>query len=148
PAGDYTKMYILASANDDTKGDFVVDDKTCTLNVQGWSGYVGQFYNRKFALDGETVTNIDKPYFKKDNIAWYASHRHQAYPSKNEAYQYTYIYKYEIDLPRNAKSITLPKNNRIKIFAISLAKDEPAGTNAVQSLTDDFTNSSAFVLKK
>jgi alpha-mannosidase len=147
PSGDFTKAYILASATDDTKGDFIVDDQTYPLNIQNWTGYIGQFYNRRFALDQETVIKIDKPFLKGDNIAWFASHRHLAYPSKNEAYQYTYIYKYEINLPKNAKSITLPNNERIKIFAISLTKDEVNNIKALQPLADDFSNSTPLILK-
>jgi alpha-mannosidase len=141
PSGDFTKVYVLASAREDTKGDFLIGTKTFPLSIQDWTGYIGQFYNRRFALDGETVTSIDKPFLKKDNIAWFASHRHLAYPSANEAYQYVYLYKYEISLPNGAKSVVLPKNQRIKVFAITAVNNGGGDVKALQPLTDDFTNS-------
>ena len=147
PSGDFTKVYILASATEDTKGDFMINNQTYPLNIQNWTGYIGQFYNRKFALDQETVTSIEKPYLKGDNIAWFASHCHLAYPSKNLAYQYSYIFKYEINLPPNAKTITLPENDKIKIFAISLAKNEVDDTRVLQPLSDDFSNSKPVELR-
>jgi alpha-mannosidase len=87
------------------------------------------------------MTSIEKPFLKGDNIAWFSSHRHNAYPSENEAYQYTYIYKYEIDVPKGAKTITLPENQKIKVFAITVAKNGSDDVRALQPLTDDFSNS-------
>jgi len=141
PSGDFTKVYLLVSATTDTKGDFIIGAQTTQLNIQCWTGYIGQFYNRRFALDGETVTSIKKPFLKGDNIAWFSSHRHNAYPSENEAYQYTYLYKYEIDVPKGAKTITLPENQKIKVFAITVAKNGSDDVRVLQPLTDDFSNS-------
>ena len=120
-------MYILAAADYDTKGEFVVEGKSIPLSIQGWTGYVGQYYNREFAKDGVTVTAVDSPYSKQDNIAWFASHRHQGYPSMNKAYEYSYLYKYEIELPSGVTKVTLPDNRRIKILAITVAKNDGEG---------------------
>ena len=107
PEGSYNRVYILAAATEDTQGDFKISNKVYPLSVQNWTGYIGQFYNREFALDGFTVTGIKSPYVKRDNIAWFASHCHLAYASKNLPYQYSYLYKYEINLPAGAKGIML-----------------------------------------
>lgn len=145
PAGTFNRLYILAAAGNDTEGNFVVDGKTYPLQIQGWTGFVGQFYNRQFALDGVTVTAVDSPFSKQDNIAWFASHVHQAYPTMNLPYQYCYLYKYEIDIPAGAKTVTLPNNERIKIVAMTVANDvEPA--KPLQPLYDNFANSKPFVL--
>lgn len=146
PAGEYTHLYILAAAGNDTEGDFLVDGKSFPLNIQGWTGFVGQFYNREFALDGVTVTAVDSPYSKQDNIAWFASHVHQAYPSMNEPYQYCYLYKYEIDLPAGAKTVTLPNNERIRILAMTVAKNDGERAKSLQPLYDNFKDSKPFIL--
>jgi len=146
PEGKYNHLYILAAANNDTKGDFVIDGNTYSLNIQKWTGFIGQFYNRKFALNGVTVTDINSPYSKQDNIAWFASHIHQAYPSMNKAYQYCYLYKYEIDIPDGAKMLELPNNDRIKILGITIAENDGAKVKSLQPLYDNFKESKPFVL--
>jgi alpha-mannosidase len=140
PGGDYTTLYLLASADEDTQGDFTVDQQAYPLKIQGWTGFIGQFYNREFAQDGYTVTGIEAPFSKQDNIAWFASHIHQTYPSENLAYQYCYLYKYEIRLPKGAKMINLPDNDKIKILAMTVAKGTGEVVTPLQPLYDDFQN--------
>jgi alpha-mannosidase len=70
-----------------------------------------------------------------------------AYPTKNDAYQYCYIYKYKINLRPGAKSITLPTNENIKIFAITVAKSKAGDAQPLQPLYDNFDDSKPFVLK-
>ncbi|MDP4275645.1 MAG: alpha-mannosidase, partial [Bacteroidota bacterium] len=147
PAGDYNKLYILASAEGRAIGDFLIDGQSFPLKIQNWRGYTGQFYNRRFAQDGVTVTRIDTPFLREDNIAWYASHYHAAYPSKNETYQYSYIFKYGINLPQGAKTITLPDNGRIKVFAITLVKAKGDDIKVLQPLYDDLNNCKPVALR-
>lgn len=73
-------------------------------------------------------------FIKPATLAWYASHHHDA-EGLNEPYQYSYLFVYALDLPKGAKSITLPDNAAIRIMAISAAKEEPAVTPA-QPLSD------------
>ncbi len=136
PSGQYNKLYILAAAARDTKGEVKVGNKTTQLGVQDWTGFVGQHYGRKLTEDNKTVTEITNAFTKRDNIAWYASHCHSA--KANEAYQYSYLYKYEINLPKGAKSVTLPKNGDIKIFAITVADNTNEDVTPLQPLYDDF----------
>jgi alpha-mannosidase len=84
---------------------------------------------------------------KKDNIAWFASHRHVGYPTKNNTYQYSYIYKYEINIPQSAKIITLPNNQKIKIFAITAAKRDAGDVIALQPLFDDIQTNTPIQLR-
>jgi len=148
PSGNYNKAYILAAAGGDVHGEFMVDTQTVNLAIQNWSGFVGQFYNRKFSADDKEVLDVKKPFVKNSNIAWYASHLHIGYPTKNEAYKYVYIYKYEIDLPANSTSITLPKNPGIKVFAITVSQNDKDDIRIMQTLTDDFKENKPFVLRK
>jgi len=138
PGGDYTTLYLLAASSEDTQGDFTIDQQVTPLKVQGWTGFIGQFYNREFAQNGYTVTGIETPFSKQDNVAWFASHIHQAYPSANLAYQYCYLYKYEIRLPKGAKTIKLPGNDKIKILAMTVAKETGEEVTPLQPLYDDF----------
>lgn len=141
PDGSFNRVCILAAATEDTQGDFKINDKVYPLAVQSWTGYIGQFYNRVFALDGHTVTDIKSPFVKQDNIAWFASHCHLAYASKNLPYQYSYLYKYEINLPAGAKQVTLPNNDKIKVIAITVAKGLAGEVKPLQPLYDEFKDS-------
>ncbi len=147
PSGNYNKVYILAAAAGDQKGEFLLGGQPVNLTIQNWTGFIGQFYNRKFAVNNRDVVGVEAPFVKNSNIAWYASHLHQRYPTKNEAYKYSYIYKYEIDLPKNATAITLPKNDKIKVFAITLAQKTGDDIQVLQPLTDDFKENKTYKLR-
>jgi len=147
PDGDYTKIYLLATASDDVKADFVVDGQTTSLSIQNWSGYIGQFYNRILSRDENSVLEMEKPYSKTDNIAWYASHTHSEYPMKNEAYQYCYLYKYEIIIPVGAKTITFPKDQKVKILSLTVAKPTAPSLNPLEPLYDNFKGNKEFKLR-
>ena len=145
PAGDFNKIYILAAATEDTQGDLKIGNQTIKLSVQDWTGWVGQHYSRTLAEKNTKVTEIINAYTKRDNIAWYASHRHS--PNANDAYQYSYLYKYEINLPKGTKSIVLPKNENIKIFAITIANKTNDDVTPLQPLYDDFKNNKPVKLR-
>jgi len=147
PSGNFNKVYILAAAAGDLKGEFLLGDQSVNLTVQNWTGFVGQFYNRKFAANNRDVVGVEAPFVKNSNIAWYASHLHQRYPTKNEAYKYSFIYKYEVGLPKGAATITLPKNEKIKVFAITLAQKTGDDIQVLQPLTDDFKENKSYKLR-
>jgi len=136
PAGKFNKLYILAAATQDTTGIVTVGNQRFKIGFQAWNGFIGQHYGRKLADHDRTVTALTNAYVKRDNIAWYASHSHS--PNGNLAYQYSYLYKYEIDIPKGAKSITLPKNENIKIFAITAVNKANEDITPLQPLYDDF----------
>lgn len=136
PAGEYNKLYFLAAATEDTQGALKVGNKTVNVGFQEWTGYVGQHYGRVLYFNNLKVASITNAFTKRDNIAWFVSHRHTA--DANDTYQYSYLYKYEISLPKGAKSVTLPKNDKIKIFAVTVANNQKDDIEPLQLLYDDF----------
>ena len=140
PEGNFSTLYILAAADRDTRANFVVGDQTRSLNIQQWEGFIGQWYSRQFAQDGYTVTSINAPFVKQDNIAWFASHIHRAYASANVSYHYCYLYKYGIPVSEGAKKLILPNNDAIKILAITAAKEKEE-VIPLQPLYDNFQDS-------
>jgi alpha-mannosidase len=145
PAGEYNKVYILAAATEDTQGDFKTGNQTIRLNIQNWNGYVGQHYKRDLYFNNLKVASIQNAFTKRDNIAWFASHRHM--PSANDTYRYSYLYKYELNLPKGAESLTLPVNNKIKIFAVTVANNSNDNIIPLQLLYDDFKNNKPVQLR-
>ncbi|RKY25130.1 MAG: alpha-mannosidase [Planctomycetota bacterium] len=154
PQGDYNRIYLLASATEDTSGVFKVGDSECELGVQCWTGYIGQYdtrvWDKKFGeidhtWDGK-LTGLEVGYIKRDNLAWFGGHRNNA-DGSFEAYHYSYIFKYALDMPAGTAKLTLPDNGAIKIFAVTVAKNENDSVRAAQPLYDDFTGRKPLLLR-
>jgi alpha-mannosidase len=80
------------------------------------------------------MTGILPGYVKRADVAWFSDHHHDA-AGENVPYGYSYLFSYAIDLPTGAKTMTLPKNSNVRIFAVSLANTNPELT-PVQPLYD------------
>ncbi len=148
PAGSYNRVYILAaSADGDQKATFDFGNKKVDLNVQEWTGFIGQWDNRQWSSKdtahdnyGE-MTGLKSGYIKRAELAWYSDHHHN--PSgENVAYAYSYLFGYVLDLPQGAKTFKLPDNDKIRILAISVANEYPRVT-PVQPLYDVLPSPSA-----
>ncbi len=160
PPGKYNRVYLLAAAaNGDQKATFRAGDKSVDLTIQDWTGFVGQWDDRIWRVTEEQIqqrpgapappagtiprtrTNIYgemlglRPGFiKRADIAWFSSHRNAADGSA-EAYAYSYLFAYVIDLPAGARTLALPDNDRIRILAITVA-DEPSTISPAHPLYD------------
>jgi alpha-mannosidase len=149
------------SPNPDVKATFKVGDKPVDLSIENWTGYIGQWDNRNWEMKDVQVP-INRPanapplpagapatrtvrqmeftgvltpgFIKRADVAWFASHRHDS-AGLNEAYAYSYLFAYAIDVPEGAKTLTLPDNERIRILAISVA-NEPAPVWPARPLYD------------
>ena len=144
PAGNFDHVYLLAAAADgDAKGTFKVGDRAVEQTVEDWGGYVGQWDNRLwkgpvpelvFAWPYEW-TGLTPGYTKRDTVAWYASHRHHP-ANGDEFYQYCYLFKYGFALPEGARTLTLPDNPAIRVFAVSVACNDHEGVRPAHPLYD------------
>ena len=131
PAGPYNRVYVLAaSANGDQKATFEVGGKKTDLDIQDWSGFIGQWDDRQWAGGDPThdkwgqMTGLKPGFIKRADLAWYASHHHDA-AGKNVDYSYSYLFGYALDLPAGATSIKLPNNANVRILAVSVANENP-----------------------
>jgi alpha-mannosidase len=156
PAGKYNRAYILAAAiNGDQKGAFRVGDKTVQLNIQEWTGFIGQWDDRSWKPAEEIIrptgtpsnapvrtrlnpyaemTGLKPGYIKRADVGWFSSQRHNV-DGSSEPYAYSYLFVYVIDLPAGAQTLTLPDNERIRIMALTVA-DEPWIVKPAQPLYD------------
>jgi alpha-mannosidase len=148
PAG-VRRLYLLAaSVGEDEKVTFRVGSQSRDLTIQNWSGFIGQWYARQWkqtevqipprtpppdvppdiaALLQRTRTRID-PYgqmvgitpgfIKRSPVAWFASHHHTV-NGTNEAYAYSYLFAYTIDVPAGATTLALPDNDQVRILAVT-----------------------------
>jgi alpha-mannosidase len=152
PAG-VRRLYVLAaSVGGDQEVAFRVGSQMVKVTVQDWSGFIGQWDNRQWkqtevrlqprtppadipadiaALLQRSRTRSD-PYgemlgitpgfIKRAPLGWFASHRHTP-AGTNEAYAYSYLFVYTLDVPANAKTLTLPNNDRVRIMSITASNE-------------------------
>ena len=80
------------------------------------------------------MLGITPGFIKRAPIAWFASHRHTP-AGTNEAYAYSYLFAYTIDVPAGAKTLTLPNNDNVRILAIT-ASNERSSVKPAHPLYD------------
>jgi alpha-mannosidase len=145
PKGGLNRVYLLASADEDTAGIFRAGDNSVRLDIQAWTGFIGQFDKRIWPGNFAPIDFKGKPepvsirtgFIKRGDIAWVGTHRHGL--SGNQAYQFCYIYKFGIDLYGSNKLI-LPDNPKIKVFAVTAACKTTDNLVVSMPLYDDFSN--------
>jgi alpha-mannosidase len=165
PSGRYNRVYVLAaSTDDDQKAAFEVGGKQTELNIEDWGGFIGQWDDRQWIAKDVTVparmrrpartehddyaemTGIKPGYIKRATVAWYCDHHHNA-KGDNVPYAYSYLFAYALDLPSGAKTITLPRNDKIRILAISVADENPE-VKPVQPLYDTLGRSEPVIANR
>jgi alpha-mannosidase len=160
PAGNFKRLYVVAaSVGGDRRATFRVGDRAYELDVQDWGGFVGRWDTRQWragerrvppGASAETAARIRSPQFRQDPyaemtglrpgfvkpapIAWFASHRHSA-DGLSEAYAYSYLFAYALDIPAGAKTLTLPVDERVRVLAVT-ASDEGGAVRPAQPLFD------------
>ncbi len=136
PSGDYNRIYLLAASSDgDQKATFEVGDRKNDLQIENWGGFIGQWDDRTWSSTNTAndnygeMTGLRPSFIKRADVAWYASHYHDA-GGKNVPYSYAYLFGYGMDLPAGARTLRLPNNPKIRILAVSVAKENPEITPA------------------
>ena len=143
PTGTQRVYLLAASAAADAPVPFKVGDQSTTVDVQDWGGYIGQWdkrlwkgqvseltYNWSNRLDG-----LIPGFIKRADVAWHADHVHNP-QSGNEIYSYCYLFKYALDVPPGATTLTLPDDPRVHLFAVTAATGAHDGLTPVQPLYD------------
>jgi alpha-mannosidase len=160
PKGNFRRLYLLAaSADGDRRATFRVGARAYELSVEDWGGFVGQWDTRQWragerqvppGASAETAARIREPEYRQDPyaemtgirpgfikpapVAWFASHRHDA-RGASEAYAYSYLFAYAIDLPPGATTLTLPDDEKIRVMAVTVS-DEGVRVRLAQPLFD------------
>jgi alpha-mannosidase len=161
PSGNYNRGYLLAaSADGDQTAAFRLGAKTTNLNIEDWSGFIGQWDTRIFknqddrnwaisahhapwptADQQQREQRAPSPRFPEDYVglepgyvkpAGFAwyASHHHTPEGLNQPYQYSYLFAYSIEMPEGARTLTLPDNEKIRILAVSVAEENPELTQA------------------
>lgn len=130
PQGDYDTLYLLLASSEEDAHAFVsIDGSEEYLLAPAWDGYVGQWDRREWPGDvtdprypwgRSDIIGLTPGFIKPSEIAWYASHHHAN--GADAIYRYSYLFRQAITLPKGARTVTLPDDPRIKIFAATVAR--------------------------
>lgn len=115
----YTHLYLLAASDrEDRDATFrfigkKVDANSAeqTLYVPYYTGFVGQWGH-----DGQTAG-----YLKPADLAYVGTHRHS--PEGDQPYEFTYLFRLCLDIPRGAEAVVLPDDAHVVLFAATMADD-------------------------
>ena len=107
----YNRLYILAAAataEKDAQGAFLVGKNCQKIIVPSYTGFIGQWGH----------TGHTQGYLKDAEVAYIGTHRHSTVG--DHAYEFTYMFKFAINIPIGATEVVLPDNKNIVIFAATL----------------------------
>lgn len=118
----FNRLYLLAaSTSEDNTVSFRLGNKEEEITVPYYSGFIGQWGH----------TGHTEGFLKDADIAYVGTHRHST--EGDNAYEFTYMFKFGIDIPKDASTIILPDNNNVVLFAATLtAENHPAVVPATQ----------------
>ncbi|MCC7476909.1 alpha-mannosidase [bacterium] len=144
PGGAATRLCFVAAASPAAPdAEFKVDGQSRRISIQDWGGFLGQWDSRTWQGESpeiafewaQKLTGIRPGYTRRDPVAWYASHRHIS-GGRNEIYQYSYLYRYSLDIPAGARTLTLPDNPAIKLFSMNAVSNPLPDCRPAQPLYD------------
>lgn len=125
PAGKFNQLHILAAAASEANpksGEFRIGKSSCILNVPSYTGLVGQWGH----------TNHTEGFLLDDEVAYVGTHRHS--PRGDNPYEFTYMFRYVIDIPDGAREIVLPYNPDLVIFSASVVNDQTPQLSSANEL--------------
>ncbi len=136
PADEYRKLHLLAaSTGGDRWGEFQIGDRSVEIRVQHYTGSIGRWKAWRRGLLGWAWARPGTGFLKRDPIAWVATHRH-APGVRDEPYVFCYLFRYVVALPRGGRSLRLPDEPGIRLFALSLSDETISDTAPAVELYD------------
>ena len=124
PEGYSTLKLLAASTNGDKDAVFTVGDKKTTLNIGDFSENVAAWDILDLNLTG---------YVKDQTPAVVTNHRHTE--GNDNIAATSYMFAYDLDIS-GAKTVTLPSDENIIIFAATAVADENAKAKLITSIYD------------
>jgi alpha-mannosidase len=124
-----TSLHVLAAAvGAPQQATFRFGTKRVSIEVGPNTGFLGQgdrpvFTGRvpplSYSIE-QPLNGVEPAYLRTDRLAWVISHQHQE-KLGDVPFRYAYLYSYEVALDDRATSVTLPTDERLCIFALSVA---------------------------
>ena len=113
-ADHYRILYMLAASNKgDRQATFRIGNTEQAVEVPFYTGFIGQWGH-----DGQT-----EGYLKQTQVAYVGTHRHST--GQDEPYEYTYMFKLRLDIPKGISEVILPSDEHVVLFAATLVDELP-----------------------
>lgn len=126
------KVYLLASSlnKKGSKAIFGIADRDTTLTISYYGDKVGAWSN---------TTDVKKEY-RKENTAFTATHLHNTSTGNDVVYDYLYMYKYALPIDNGTHSITLPNDEDVLVYAITVSDNTNDDTTPVSQIAKFLTH--------
>ncbi|HEX9407709.1 MAG TPA: glycoside hydrolase family 38 C-terminal domain-containing protein, partial [Thermoanaerobaculia bacterium] len=131
------RVTVLAYGDGDQPATFRIGDRPVNVTVQSGSGYIGQWDNRTWNRHEEVLppradappdapprkrmvleyTGLTPGFIKRAPVASFKA---------NASYEYSYVFSYIFDVPADAKTLTLPDNDKIHISKVVASEEGPS----------------------
>ncbi|MBC8041071.1 MAG: chitobiase/beta-hexosaminidase C-terminal domain-containing protein, partial [Opitutaceae bacterium] len=145
PSGKFTRVHLLVAARtSDFTGELKLGAQSAALTAPVWTGFIGQWDNRlwdapfpEVSYGGtQKVTGLVPGFIKRNAVAWFATHHHNR--KNNAFYEFSYLFQSDFALPSGTKTLTLPKDENLLVFAVSVstAPAAPAAAPLYDTLAD------------
>lgn len=122
-ARNYNRIYFLAASTDaDYMAIFTCGKKQQQVYIPCYTGFVGQWGH----------LNHTEGYLKPAEIAYIGTHRHVF--NEDRPYEFTYMFKVGVDIPKGAASVVLPKNDKIVLFSATAVQEDMPQVHIVSQL--------------
>lgn len=110
----YNRIYFLAASTDtDHTVAFTCGKKEQIVSIPCYTGFIGQWGH----------INHTRGYLKSAEIAYIGTHRHHA-TNGDCPYEFTYMFKFGLDIPEGATFLILPKNKKVVLFAATMLQEK------------------------
>jgi alpha-mannosidase len=125
PEGDYDALHLLAACVDGNARDFLwLDDEPVLVDFADWRA---PLLDPKTALaEGKTREALREhtsdALLETPPLAWVGTHHHSGDPDRDEVYAPCFLFRTTVRLTGSVKSLSLPKNAKVRVFAITLAR--------------------------
>ena len=150
PEGTARVHLLVAATGDGVQAGFLAGDRPVTVEIPRWTGYVGSWDNRIFKDEvdeksysiNNDLERIAPAFLKAGRPVWWASHRHAK--GQDDVYAYCYLFAVTVEVPPGARTLTLPRDPRVKVFAGTAATLDNANARPLQPLFPDLARDAAF----
>ena len=129
PEGKWDKLHLLMAADTegrDLKADLTVGEKTTTVSVPSYTGYIGQWGHHPHNAPGGYDWGhwgFSKGYLKEPRVVYAGTHRHSL--TRDEIYENAYLWDVQLDIPAGADTLILPDNINLILVAATVTAGDP-----------------------
>lgn len=123
------RLYFLAaSTQGDQRMELDFGKLTDSLFVPYYTGFIGQWGHH----DSSHSYHHTNGYLKPAEVAYVGTHRHVF--NEDLPYEFTYMFKVGVDVPKGVTSLVLPTNRNVVLFAATLSINEQSRVRRASEL--------------